>query len=148
VATTATAPLFVDALCTALRLRAGLSGVTIFSAPPGADVTPEAIVFVDCIDNIEWGAIGKTRQNTEYVWSAVIRVSKPGAGETIAKTARDRVYAILNELKDELRITPQQGVTNVYHGLVSRETLRQRMSDGDRLAWVELDIRVKGRVGT
>ncbi len=148
--TVSTPPLYIDALVANLKLRAGLTGVGVFAAPPGIPFGDEAIVFVDCTDNIDWAAIGKQRQSEGYTWSGAIRVSKGGAGEVVAKAARDRVYALLNEVKDEVRLNPNQGLTasGVMHSKVSREILRQRLDDGNRLVWMEFDIAVVGRIGS
>ena len=105
-------PNFLDAWKAALDARAGLDGVTVFTAPPGEVPDAETIVLYDAEANQDQALMGPTNDE-RFTVKGVIRVAKPGAGEDITKSARDRVEAIFAEV--EAAVTSDTTVAATVH---------------------------------
>jgi hypothetical protein len=146
-----TLPAFCDAIVAALKLRAGLSGVSVFSGPvDDLSAGTEAIVFgVEMIsaentqDTMPREECWEEYDVTGWTW-----VSKPGAGETVIKASRDRAFAILEELVDYL--TSVNGTTaatvaalGVDDARVASWKLTQFFGDGTRDCKLEYSVHVK-----
>ncbi len=102
----------LDAIRAGLILRAGLSGVTVFTGPvPPEEAGLECIAFGDAELTEVGAAMGGLRAETWQV-SGEIRVVKPwqnGGTETTIKAARDRDLAIFAELESYLNDTYSAG---------------------------------------
>lgn len=145
--TTATFPAYIDALTATLAARPGLAGVTVASAPLGdEDDGKKAIVFVDCTTTADWAALGRQRQDEGYTVKGVVLITKGGAGQAVAKTARNEASALLTEIKTALTDNPTQNVAGVLHSRVSAEDWVQGIGDGTRFCAVKFDVFVKARI--
>lgn len=102
-ATSSTIPDVLDALQSGLSARSGLVGVQVVSGPlPAGDTQPESIQL-DGVDGFsDWAAFGNLRRNESYDVVGMIYIEKPGAGETIIRSARDRAFEILKEIESYL----------------------------------------------
>jgi len=97
---TFTAALALDALKVQLDARGNLSGVEIATGGLGSDTPKEAITF----DRVEQGEdhVGMAIVEELYEINGSCYIEKPGKGEAIIKSARDRALALVKELKDQL----------------------------------------------
>ena len=104
---------FLDSLKTALTARPGLDGVDIYTADPGPDVNLSSVIVLGSgpiTGTTPWAAIGTVgHRDDQPTITATILAVRAGAGDTVAKTARDRVAALASELIDELKTSPQVG---------------------------------------
>lgn len=121
-----TVPTALDALKTALEARGGLSGVTVATAPLGSDTPTEALTFDDVDQTEERAATNITHETFDI--AGEIYITKPGKGDTVATEARDRAYALLDELRNELFTNEDITGTVITSKLVSHE-LRQGVTD-------------------
>ena len=150
--TVATLPTFCDSIVAALKLRAGLAGVNVYSGPvDDLSAGKEAIVF-----GVEMISAENTFETMPQVecWEAFdvtgwTWVSKPGAGETAIKTARDRAFAILEELVDYLAsvntsTAATQAALGVDDARVTAWRLTQFFGDGTRDCKLEYTVTVLG----
>ena len=144
---TTTVPAFLDALKTALEARAGLAGVTIATCPLKEEAI-ESIEFGYRITGTQgWAAFGQRSREDNYVITGIVWIAKDGAGETVAKEARGRVYDLFAELEEQLRDQPW--LTNVVAGLgaqLTRADFDQWYDDAKRIARMTFDISVSGRI--
>ena len=102
-ATASTVGTFLDALRTVLVARDGLSGVNVFTGSVDhLSVGEEAIVFAVEAQEADYDLPTMTQVETfeEYTVEGRTWVVKPGAGETVIKAARDRAFALLEEVHD------------------------------------------------
>lgn len=100
-----TVPAFLDAMVTALKLRAGLSGVQVFTAATDAlSEGEEAIVFgVEGIQSdANYPTMPMVRADEVYEVTGRVWIVKHGSGEAVIKAARDRAFAILDEVATEM----------------------------------------------
>lgn len=142
---TSTVPAFLDALKALLSARAGLTGVTVATAPTGDPIPTESIQFFGLAEDQEWGAIGHKRRNESYTVQGGIFVIRRGAGEAKAKEVRDRAYAILAELEDAIRVDP--GVSaSVRQCELTQAVLDQGGEDNGRWAALQISIGVKAEL--
>lgn len=99
-----TAPAVLDQLKSSLTLRAGLAGVQIATAAMGDEKMPEAIIFFGADGTQEWALLENNYPKQDiYTIEGATWINKAGAGETIAKAARDRAATLLSELEAQLR---------------------------------------------
>jgi hypothetical protein len=107
-----TFPLFMDALAAQLILRAGLSGVAVFTAPVAPENAGEEAIVLAPETSIEQTVAAMSSTDIEEVYDVkglilVYHAQAPGATlvGTInagAKAARDRAFAIFEEVVDQL----------------------------------------------
>lgn len=147
-----TLPDFLDALRTALAARAGLSGVNLFTAPVDEkSLGKECIVF--CTEaqsgDITQPLMGGLEHFEEYDVQGFIWVTKPGAGETVIGTTRDRAFALLEEVHDYLAsltsTAATQAAITVDRADLSGWTLEQFAEPGERHATLKFTISARGR---
>lgn len=145
-----TLPAFLDALRTALAARAGLSGVNVYTA----DVDPESAgtEFIilggeEIAIEMERPLAAATRVFETYSVPCFLQILKPGAGETIIKSARDRAMALLEEVVDYLQsvkgtaaMTSALGVRKAY---VTNVRMSQDIRDAARTCQLFFDIAVE-----
>ena len=147
----ATLPAFLDAMVAALKLRAGLSGVNVYSGPvDDLSAGQEAIVFgVEMVSaENEYPQMPMLEAWEQFDVTGWTWVSKPGAGEAAIKTARDRAFAILEELVDYLATVNTTTAATVSalgvdDARVTGWKLTQFFGDGTRDAKVEYTVHVK-----
>lgn len=106
-----TAPGFIDALVTAVAARSGITGLTPTVNIrtvwlPVEAASSDEVMFYGAADVNNPAAIGNLRYEETVTVDGEIRIIRAGASETVAKTGRDRVAAILGEIDDQLRTTP------------------------------------------
>jgi len=153
-----TFPDFIDALVAALQLRAGLAGVSIYSGP----VTPEDLgqESIELAEDVEIeqsrASMGSTEMEESYSVPGSILVAAPIAPKsdmattinTATKAVRDRAFAILHEVVDELAGNDE--MTNTVRDVVmERLSFHQGAApEGQlgRIAWVEFSMKVEARV--
>ena len=146
-----TLPAFCDAIVAALKLRAGLAGVNVYSGPvDDLSAGQEAIVLgVEMISaENEYPQMPMLEAWEQFDVTGWTWVSKPGAGETVIKTARDRAFAILEELVDYLAsVNTSTAATVAALGVddarVMSWRLTQFIGDGSRDAKLEYTVHVK-----
>lgn len=134
---------FLIAFRALLEARPGLSGVGVFTAHPGDDLPPEAIVVDRVTTDQSWAALGRQRREEGFTVFVVLHIEKAGAGEAVATDARERVYAIKAEVEDALRADPSVGGT-VRVADYARDELRQ--GTGDSVRWAQLEAQIGAAV--
>ena len=148
---TSTFPGYLDALCAALKLRDALitPAVTVHSAPLADDAKlNEVVEFIGADDDIEWVALGARKQDESYVITGHIFVVRAGAGDLVAKDARDRANTVLGEIR--ATITDNEagtnfGVAGVLFSRVSQAKWVQYANDDGRVCSIQFTIAVKAR---
>lgn len=133
----------MQALATQLRARAGLTGVEVRTAHPGAKLPTEAIVMLSFDGDQRWAALGKGSREETFLIPTSIYVSKPGATETVAKACQDRVVALFAEVENQLRTDPSINST-VRVGAIRNPVAEQGYGDRDR--WCEVMFQVECNV--
>lgn len=150
-----TMPDYLTALRDKLRLRAGLLGVQIMSAPINDDdVEMEGIVIVDVTANQDIEIIGQSparRDQEEYEVNGVVWCFKDGKGEAEAVAARERAAELLAEVEDNVKTEFSAGLNSIGNQKIlmaqlSAKDLRQGINDGKRRAIITFTILVKARV--
>ncbi|HTE69092.1 MAG TPA: hypothetical protein VK942_10095 [Actinomycetes bacterium] len=151
-AATSSIPAFFDALKALLDARAGIIGpplVTVATGDLAADTPKESIVlFGTPTANRE--AVGLRgpqgiSHDHNVVVAGAIRVVKPGQGETVIKAARDRAYAVLAELENQLKATPTVSDTCKF-AAVTDDPLEQGANDEGRWAQISFQITYRARL--
>ncbi|MGN6811855.1 MAG: hypothetical protein ACTHMP_13370, partial [Thermomicrobiales bacterium] len=115
-----------------------------FAAPAGDPLPLEMVEFVGTMSpeaTQQWGALGNRRKTETYTVHAFIGALVPGAGEDVADQARDRAYAILAEIEDQLRIDPRVNGT-VYRSQLASANLLQEIAEEGRAATLLITIDV------
>lgn len=143
-----TVPAFLDALKAQLEARAGLTGATIATAPTAMDVM-ESVEFGHHIDGSQaWGSLGQRSRKEEYIVGGVVWVAKDGAGEAVAKEARDQVFDWFGELEAQLRSDPwvNQTVVGDTGAQITGGVLDQWPSDRQRIARILFQITCKAKL--
>lgn len=124
-------------------IAAALPAVQVGSADLGDQTLRESVQLVgeDDIDQ-EWGAIGQLARDEALTLRAVVSVIKPGAGETVIRSARDRAVELLNTIEDAFTGTggdPTAGGT-VKWAKVRPVMLHEIASDQGRVALLFFEI--------
>lgn len=142
-----TAPAFLDALKAQLEAREGLSKVGIYTSPQNEEVT-QSIEFGYRITGTQgWAALGQRARNDDYTVTGIIWIAQDGAGESAAKEARDRVYALFAELEAELSAGPWVDESlNALGAQLTRADFSQWYDDRKRMARMEFDITCRARI--
>jgi hypothetical protein len=150
-AVVSTVPTLFTNLRTRMRTRldaaSGFEQVACYTAPMGESSALEAITLVSMDPADEtWAAIAPTLPKEErYIVRGDIVVVTPGADETVATAARDRVYAIFEQLRAEMKADPSVGGA-VRLCTVLRSTLRQGASPAGRGAVIDFSLAVQARL--
>lgn len=145
--TTTLATQFEDALLTALQGRAGLSGVNIEMTP--VDRAAGDWIMIGAGDDSavssseSWSLVGNVRRREVVTLDCIIEVTKSGAGETVAKAARDRAHALFAEVATELRDAAQPGSEHALllggkcH-MFQLSSWTEKRGVGDRQRWSQI----------
>ena len=144
-------PLYLTAFRDNLRLRAGLSGVQVMSAPVAAEnVELEVITFIDVDTDEESATLGNSGREEAYICEGIIQVLEPGEGEDDAVVARDRAAALMAEVENEVRTSPDAGLNGaeqvVRMSAITRKRLRQAIQADYRRVVIEFDLTVTTRI--
>jgi hypothetical protein len=105
-------PDFLDAFKIQLEAVEALAGVNVHTAPPGPDTdTSDRIILAsaDITGTTPWGAVGQLRRKDLFTVTCQIAAVRPGAGETVAKTARDRLESLFQLVLEQLKTPPTVG---------------------------------------
>lgn len=141
-----TVPAFLDALKTALDARAGLDGVEVATAPQGSGTRNESIQVHDVTQGEEWALLGARTADETYAVALTVWVVKPGAGEALAKTARDRAYTLMAEVAAALRENPHMGGDSIKVAAMSSADLDQGVNPNGRWAQLTFEVQVEARL--
>ena len=134
---------FLLAFQAMLEARPGLADVDVFTAHPGDDLPPEAIVVDRVTTDQSWAALGRQRREEGFVVFVVLHIERPGAGEAVAIEVRDRVYTLKAEVEEALRADPSvSGSVRVAD--YARDELRQ--GTGDHVRWAQLEAQIDAKV--
>ena len=154
--TTTKAAQVEDALITALKSRAGLTGVQVEAGPLGVkESEPEYIQTVGepatLSGSQEWGSIGAHRKEETCQILCEIYVRKPGAGATVLRAARDRALELMAEiealLRDEMKNRTKLDGLVTFVQLVSWEE-RRGATEGNRISIIECTIQYQATLPT
>lgn len=138
-----TVPAFLDAFRTQLVARAGLDGVTVTTALRPAGSVGESIEFDTVENDEEWATLGNQRKAEVYIVTGQIYADNGGNREADAKAARDRAYAIFDEVTTQLREDTRVSST-VRLAEMIQHTLTQGVTDKGRWANIRFQIRLTG----
>lgn len=146
-------PATLDALVDLLQARPALTGLQITSAALNLDHTePESIQLIEVESEAGWAGMGRRTRDEAFTIKGALWVLRHDAGEAVVRGARDRAYALLDEVgacvHEDLRGSPggTPGVTIVTAQL-ARHTLKQLIhGDGGRSEIVEFEIDVTARL--
>lgn len=144
-ATVSSVPAVLDDLAARLPLRLGLSDVKVFTSPQGDNTPDEAIVFIGVDGDQEFAALGRDKRNERYDINGGIWIQKPGADEETAVAARNRAYAILGELENELRAVPTLNGIVITIELKGHD-LNQGATQKDRRVALDFRLHVFARI--
>lgn len=139
---TSTIPAVLSGLVDALVLRAGLSGVVVLSAVGGDTRTVDTIELGLEVDITEAPFTMGGSRLEEYDISGVVAAVRPGAGETVIRTARLRAFALFAEVESYLNDNPTIGALCLDTDIVSGK-LRQGYGPDGRHAELEFKVHVK-----
>lgn len=126
-----------------------LSGVQIASVPLGDEVDRWESIQLDGSDEIEqdWAHVGRFSRHEVITLSGFIAVMKPGAGETVARTARERAAALLAEIEGFVVADPSISNT-VLTSKIRPTRLSEGYSGEGRWALLFFEIRAETRLTT
>lgn len=153
-----TAPAFLDQMKARLDVRFAadedFTEVSTWTAPVDVDLSQENVVFHRVIGDQEWAQIGAQRKKDIYTVEAVIVVFRMGAGEAIAKAARDRAKAILSKVEDDLidligspsAVATAIGATQIRKVSLAGVSLNQGGADGSRFAEVPFNVQLEAAI--
>lgn len=131
--TTSAVDRFLNALVDRLRLREGLEKVAISSGPLGPDEAGPSIEFIDWTAPQDWGALGNRRREEEATFRGFIWYQKRvPVTEDGWRELRGRATAILAEIEDELRATPEGVQVFDASGVATCRTAHVTENEGDQ----------------
>lgn len=130
----------------ALAAADGRPAVTITTAPSGDPDILESIQFDGVPEDQAWKSLGGMRRQETYPIGGGILILKRGAGEEVAKAARDRAYAILAEMEIVLRANPTLGLGARTDVQLASALLFQGWQENGRLAAIDFTILVKAEL--
>lgn len=140
------APGALASLVSRLKSRANLVGVVVSSAPVAVE-TSEYIEFTSIDEGAEFGAIGRMRKDHEFTLSGNIVVDRDGTDDEVATAARERCYALMEEIEDELRATleglqlfNERGRRQTLTSRLAQRNLDQAAGPSVRRAWISFTI--------
>lgn len=145
-------PAFLDALKALLDARAGLIGpplVTVSTGDLGTETPREAIVLygTPTAEREEVGMRGPAGFSYDHnvTVAGAIWIVKAGQGETVIKQARDRAFAVLNEVDATLAASPSVSST-CYFAAVTADVLEQGANDDGRWCQISFTITYRARL--
>lgn len=152
-----TAPAFLDALKTALDANATLTALTSPSVRvttyfPSADeaLTDVVILGHTVVSPMDPAALGQKRYKEDVTIQCEIRVIRAGAGETVAKAARDRAAAVLGAIHVQLKDSPPNvGDQTISAKITDREMIQFPSESGGapvRVCLVAFNVVYEARV--
>lgn len=140
----------LDARLAALAVSASdptLAAVVVSTAPLRIDEAFESIEFGDADSDQDWSAIGnKPREERGSLTDCAIWIVRAGAGEETITAARDRAFALLDVVAQELRenvgqwLTSQQADSAVRVAAIRNIRLRQGALPSGRVATILFSI--------
>lgn len=145
--TPSTANAFIDALIDRLAERPGLAGVQISSAYLGDRTDPKgSLQVISVTADEEWGALGTLRREEVFEVDMTAWARTDAFAERDIRAVRDRVFALLGEVADELRTRPQgqreDATVIVREAALVRWVFDQGAVDkGGR--WAQLDFTIR-----
>lgn len=153
---TSTVPDVLDALKALLDARKATPGsplaanpatdleeTVITTAATGEPVPKQSIQFFGTGGDQEWAAIGNRRRRETYTIRGGIFVVYGGTiGDGVADIARNRVYTLLAELEDAIRVSPTLGLPDRVIVQLARADLDQGAQDNGRWAALDIDLAV------
>ena len=121
-----------------LEGRVGLTGVTIYDSEEStADLAREHVVIGDF--EVDYEFISLRVQSERYAVTGRVSVIKPGS----AKAARDRVLALLDEVKSQID-SDREASASVWDSRFVRYSVEERIApDNGRIAIAEFVIEVE-----
>lgn len=133
---------WLNALADALEARPAIDDQVLVTTGYVADVDGrDAITLADSIDGEqEWGLLGNRRRDEKFTMGGVIWVKRAGKGEAVIRTVRERAWALLAEVEDELRVRPDVTGT-VKVAAITRYTLDQGPTSDGR--WCQIDFEIR-----
>jgi len=142
---------FLDAFKTQLEAVGGLAGVQIHTALPGPDTdTSDRIILASATveGSTPWACLGQLHRDDTYTVPCQIQVVRPGAGETVAKTCRDRVETLFQLILEELKDLPTVGLQTIGAGDITYRLTQGPVAEvqGSRAAVLEFSFTVQARV--
>lgn len=147
---TSTVPLVIATITARMDARRDadpdgpLNGVTFTTAPSGEPFPDESLQLFGTDADQSWGALGNRRREETYtINAAILTLTKRGAGAAKWDAVRERAYAILAELEDELRRFPTLETNLRIEVQLSRVNLDQGLQDNGRWAALDLGLAVK-----
>lgn len=143
--TTSAIPAFKSALVDALIRRTGLAGVQILSAPEFKEIAYESIQFHDVSGDQEWAGATRNREE-EFDVDGMVWAAKPGSDEAIYREVRDRAFALLAEVEDELRTSPRVGNTVRLAEVTHIETTEGADPEQGRVCRIDFKVHVGKRL--
>lgn len=139
---TSSVPAFLDNLQTQLLARPGLTGVDIYTGLVGDNLGKDSIQLLTIpTHTANWGLIGQRRIEEDYSIDGIITGHSRLKGEDGIKAARDRAYAIFDELLEQLRSDPTANGA-VRLSSVSGAPLDQGYTTEWRVARIDVQITV------
>lgn len=146
---------FVDGVATAVAARPGITAMTprvhVLTYWPTADapISDALVLGYAGSDDNEPASLGNGGFKEFVTVECLIRINRPGAGDTPANQARERAMAILDEVSGLLRSTsvPQVGVQTVTARISDRRIDQFPTIGGTpaRICEVQFNIRYEAR---
>lgn len=154
-----TVPGFLDTLKATLDTAFAASAIPttkVYTAPMDLSKSASNVILGTRVTGSqEWGAIGTDRKNDSYVVECAVFVSRRGAGESVAKVARDAADAILAIVEAELRTTiggatatfaTSMGANQLRKLAVTDVSLDQGATDNQRWALISFNVAVEASI--
>ncbi len=150
-------PAFATALAAALAARTNLAtppgGLPAVQVSSGAlapdDTAAEAIFLLDAEGDGDWARVKAApggRQEERAMAHAAVWTTRPGGGEPVIVAARNRVFAIADEIADALDTDPTVAAT-VRNAHIARWEYKQGvMAEVGRWAQLKLIIDYAARL--
>ena len=126
-----TAPTFLDDLVTLAEADATIAAfdpaVTVYDywPSPQESLTDALILGYRVRDDSEWAALAQRRADTKVMVECAIECTRPGAGRTVARAARDRVKDVLQRVHELVRDTPPTAGEQTISALIIERDMQQ-----------------------
>lgn len=149
--TTSSVPAFLDALADTLAARADLVGVNVFSGPVSDTAAGKESIQLDSADGTQVGTAGNGGRSESYDASGliyIVRATPPGQIEQSIRDCRDRAFAILAAIEDELRTNHTLNQTVRRAEITAYPFDQGAAPDGGRAARISFTIHVETWLST
>jgi len=127
-----TVPEFLDGMKAKLEASTELAAldapaVNVFTAEPSISVSSSDMIVLgfEASDDDEPAALGNNTRDERQIISCYIQVMRPGAGEVVAKEARDRAADILHIVDEIVRTDPPAVGDTAYAMSIGRREFSQ-----------------------